>query len=95
MGVHVVDLVRIQAGIAQSIVHAAGGALPVLRRLGHMMSVTAHTVADQLGINGSAAGSGVLVFLQHHNPRAVAQHKAVAVPVPGPAGGFRIVVAGR
>ena len=41
-----------------------------------------------------AARFGVLVFLEHQHAGAFAQHETVAVLVPGPAGGGRIVVAG-
>ena len=60
-----------------------------------MEGVVAHPEADQLGQNVRATPACVLVLLEHHGARAVAEHETVAVLVPGPAGGHRIVVAGR
>src|SRR5690606_34998151 len=61
---------------------------------GHVVGITAHAEAHQLGIDVRPTGLRVLVLFQHQYPGAVAQHEAVAVQVPGAAGGFRVVVAG-
>src|SRR3989338_7032026 len=54
-----------------------------------MVSVAAHAVTGQLRINLRSACLGVLVFFQHQHPRAFTDHKAVAILVPGAAGGGR------
>ena len=47
--------------------------------------VGAHSVPGELAIDTRTARLRVLVFLQHQDPGALAQHEAVAVDVPRPA----------
>ncbi len=91
MGVEIVDLVGIDAGAAQRLDHAAARAVHVGRS--HMVSVGAHPEADKLGVDARAALPGTLIVLKHQHAGTLAHHEAVAVAVPGAAGGGRIVVA--
>src|SRR5581483_12308864 len=75
--------------------HAAARAVAIVRRGSDVEGVAGHAKTDQLGIDARAAFARVLVFLQHDHPGAVAEHKAVAILVPWPAGALRIVVARR
>ena len=80
MGIEVLDLIGIDAGIAQRVDH--GAAWAVHARRGHVTSIGTHAKTDQFGVNFGAAGFGVFVLFQHHHARAFAQHKAVTVFVP-------------
>ena len=91
--VEVLDLVGVDAGVAQRGHHRALRAVDVRR--GHVVGVGAHAEADQLGIDLRAAPLRVLVLLEHQHAGAFAEHEAVAVLVPGTRGGRRIVVARR
>ncbi len=93
MGVDVVHLGLVEFGVGQRDRHALTGPLAVRRRGSHVVSVAVHAEADELRIDVRAASPRMLVFLEHHDAGAVAQHEAVAVAVPRPAGAFRIVVA--
>ena len=48
-----------------------------------------------LTVDARAARLGVLVFLDHQHPGALAQHETVAVLVPGTTGALRVIVARR
>src|SRR3989344_771401 len=93
VGVDVLHLVGIQPGVAQGVAHAARRALAAFRRAGHVIRVPAHAETHELAINFRAAFFRVLIFLEHHHARALAQDETVAVLVPRAAGGFRTVVA--
>ena len=55
----------------------------------------AHAEADQLGVDPGAAPLRVLVLLEHDDAGALTEDEAVAVLVPGPRRGLRVVVSGR
>ena len=92
VGVQVIDLVGINPGIAHGRDHGASRTVHIGR--GHMTGVGAHAKASQLGVNPGATGFGVFVLFEHHHTAALAQHKTVAVFVPGARGGGRVVIAG-
>ncbi|MNP15325.1 hypothetical protein D3C76_1076790 [compost metagenome] len=93
MGVDVADLFRLDVGITQGVGHAAGSAFAGVGWRSHVVGVTAHAEADQLGIDGRAAGLGVLQFFEHQGTGTVGQHEAVTALVPRAAGPGRLVVA--
>src|SRR5690606_9426599 len=93
--VEVADLLRVHAGVLERRGHAAGRALAVLAGGGHVEGVGAGAEAGQLAVDAGAALLRVLVFLQHQDAGAVAEHETVAVLVPGTGGAGRLVVAGR
>ena len=90
--VHVLDLVGIEPCVAQCRMHPPLRAVAVRR--GDVVRIRAHAVSGQLAVDARAAPLRVLVLFEDHYPGALAQHEAVAVLVPGAAGGRRIVVAG-
>ena len=63
-------------------------------RRGHVIGVAGKAVADHFGVDLRAARLRMLVFLEHHHPRALAHHEAVAGFVVRPAGfrGFVVEV---
>src|SRR5690606_27898864 len=75
--------------------HAARRTVAVFARCGHVEGIGAGAEAGELAVDARAALLRGLVFLQHQDAGAVAEHEAVAVLVPGPRGAGRIVVAGR
>ena len=68
-------------------------AVAVFGRRGDVVRIGAHAVAGELAVDARAARLGVLELLEHQHARALAQHEAVAVDVPGAAGRRGIVVA--
>ena len=93
MGVDIVDLFGIDACIPERVLHAAGGAFTPGRRLGHVISVGAHAISHQLGIDGRPSASGMFQLLEHQNTGAIAEYKAVTIPIPGPTRQFGFVIA--
>src|SRR5690606_29086302 len=94
VGVDVIDVLGIDAGVGQRRDHALARALAVFRRRGDVIGIAALAHADQLAVDLRAARLGVFVFLQHQHAGAVGQHEAVAVLVPGTRSALGIVVAG-
>ena len=92
VSVQVVDLVGTDTRIAHGIEHGAAWSVHAGR--GHVTSVGAHAVPPQLGVNFRASGFGMFVLFEHHHTSAFAQHKTVAVLVPGARSSCRVVVAG-
>ena len=90
--IQVVDLVRVHSGIAQGAEHRAARAVHVGG--GHVAGIGAHAEARQLGVNLGATGFGVFVLFEHHHAATLAQHKTIAVLVPGARGGCGVIVAG-
>ena len=64
----------------------------VAGRRGNVISVAAHAVADNFGINLRAAGFGMLIFFQHQSTRALAHDKTAAGLVPRTGSLFRAIV---
>src|SRR3546814_17958733 len=87
----VVDLIRIDAGIAQRVLHAATRA--VIARQGDVIRIAGHAEADQLGVDFCTALFGMLEIFEQQHARAIAEHAAVPVLVPRTAGAFPILVA--
>ena len=93
--VHVMHLVRIDAGVLHRGEHAARCAAAVLEGCRDVVRVRAHAEADDFRIDLRAARLGVLVLFEHHHARTLAQHEAVAVAVPWTRGRGRIFIARR
>ena len=92
--IDVVTSVRAKPGIGQRPPHRARRPVPGRIRLGRVKCVGGRGLAQHLGIDARAAGQRMLVLLQHHHRRALADHKPVPLGVKGPAGLGRRVVAG-
>ena len=90
--VEVLNLINIDFGVGQCTQHSAARAVHAGRS--HVAGVSTHAETGKLAINPGTTRFGVFVFFEHHHAGALAQHKAVAVFVPGTAGGLRVVVAG-
>src|SRR6266851_4794623 len=60
-----------------------------------MKSVCGHAVADNLRVDASSTLLRAFEFLQDHDARALADHKAIPIPLKRPAGVLWIVVARR
>ncbi len=52
----------------------------------HMIGVARQAIADHFGVDLGAALPGALIFLEHHDARALAHDEAVAAFVPRAAG---------
>ena len=93
VGIDVVDLVGVDAGIDQRGGHGTARSVDVGRR--HVVGIGAHTKTGELGVNLGATRLGMLILLEHQHTGTFTKHKAVTVLVPGPGGGLRVIVAGR
>src|SRR5215471_19605844 len=90
--IDVIDRFRLDPGAPQGITHRAKGAVAVFRWCGQMIRVARHAVADDLGVDLGAAPPGVMVFLEHKNPGALAHDEAISITVPRSGGPRRVVV---
>src|SRR5689334_1422310 len=96
MGVDVADVLWLKLGIGEGVEHDSVGAIAVFGRLGDVVGVAAHAVADDLSKNFGAAAAGEFQFFQNKDAGALADYEAVALRVPGTAGLFgRIVTGGK
>src|SRR5579864_68200 len=94
MSVDVADVLGLHFRVPRSIFHDPQTALVLRRRLGHVISVTAHSVADNLGDRLCTTGKSVFEFFKNQDSRALADHETVAIAVPRAAGFLRLVIAG-
>ena len=92
MGIEVLNLINIDAGIFQR--HGHGTTWAVNVWCSHVVSISTHAKADDFGVNLCAARLGVLVFFQHDNTAALAQDKTITVFVPGARRCFGIFITG-
>ena len=92
MCVDVIYVFRIQAGIFQGTGNGQCRAFFVRR--GNVVSIGAHTEADDFGVDFRTAFFGVFQFFQHQHARAFADNEAVAAFVPRTGSGSRVVVTG-
>jgi len=87
VGVDVIDVGRLQAGVADRFTHHAVGAFAVGDGAADVVSVAAHAVAHDLGQDRRTAAFGAFQFFENENARAFADNESVAVA--GPRGGRR------
>ena len=90
MRVQIVNLIRVDAGIAHGIDHGPARAIQIGR--GHVTGVGTHAKAGQFGINLRTPCFGVFVFFEHHHAATFAQNKPVSITVPWPRCGGGIVI---
>ena len=93
VGVDVIDIAGIDAGIFKRLRHGVCGGHAVLIGSGDMSAVATDAVPVHFGVDSRAAGFCVLEFFQDQQAGAFAENKAVAVAIEGSAGFFGIVVA--
>ena len=89
--IEVLNLARVQSGIAQGGLHRTLG--PVHTRRRHVERVRTHAEPAQLGVDSRTPASRMLVLLEDHDTGTFAQYKTVAVLVPGARRRVRIVIA--
>src|SRR6266516_2715196 len=94
MGIDVINLIGRYAGVLERELHGARCAFTVWWRRGHVVSVRGKAVSCDFTVNLRASRFGVLQFLDHHNPRAFAHHKTVAVTIERPGDALGLIVAG-
>ena len=78
MGINIPDLLRRHTGVAQRLLQAEGDPARLRVRLGHVVGIRAHAVADDLSVNGGPTALRLLELFQDEHPSTFAQHKAVA-----------------
>ena len=93
MGVDVVDVVGVPAGVAEGGPHRLGRADALLVRGGDVVGVGRVAAAEHLGVDRRAARLRVLVLFEDQDAGPFAEDEAVAVLVERPAGALRVVVA--
>jgi len=67
VSVDVVDVFAVEPRVAQGVLHAARRPLAVLLGRGHVVSVTAHAVTGELGVDRGPALLRVLQLLEHQH----------------------------
>ena len=86
MGIDVVDLGRVDAGVLERDRRGARGLGAVGARLDHVVRVGRRAVAEQLGVGDRPARLGHLSRLEHQQRRALAHDEPVAPAVERPLG---------
>ncbi len=92
VGVDVVHVLRLGAGVPQRHLHRPHRSATTRQRRGQVVRVGARAVAHDLGVDGGAAVARVVELFQHHDASALADDEAGAVAVEGPRGAARVVV---
>src|SRR5262249_9420778 len=83
MGINIPDFLRRHAGIVQRLLQTQSDPTRFRVRLGHMVGIGAHAVADNLSVNGGTTALRLLEFFQHEHTRTFAQYEAVAPFIKG------------
>ena len=92
MRVHVADHVRRHAAVRQRVAHRPGGIAALRVRLGDVMGVGRHAVAEDLGVDAGTPRLCPSQLLEHQHRAALGKDEAVAAGVEGTAGALGIVV---
>ena len=93
--VDVVDGVGVELSVPEGGEHTVPGTFAVLRGCGHVVCVGVHSYPTDLRVDARPARLRPFVVFEDEDTGAVAEHEAVAVPVPGTARRLRVVVARR
>ena len=78
MSVDVPDLRRLYLGIVQRVQHDSICAVTILRRLGNVVGVPTHAIADNFSQNIGSTPAGKLQIFKYQNARALANHESIA-----------------
>ena len=92
MGIDVHYVLRVHSGIGHGLTDRAG--LTVLGGGGDVVGVRCHATAGHVRVHAGAAGTCVLLGLQHHDRGPLAEHEPVTVTVVRPRGVLRGVGTG-
>ncbi len=96
VGVHIVDVSEAETRFLERHLHRTVAAATLWMRGGDMIGIAGQAIADDFGIDVSAALLGMLIFFEHDHARAFAHDETVAVDVIGTARLFgRVVEGGR
>mgnify|MGYP000381767733 CR=1 FL=1 len=80
-GIDVIDIGGVEFGIGQCILHGTGRPSPKFIWGSDVSRIAGPTVAEDLRIDASPTGFGVLQFLEHQDSAALAEDKAVAIAI--------------
>ena len=95
VGVDVVNLAGVEAGVLQGELHGASRAPPFRVGSGHVVAVGAQTVAHHLSEDGGATAAGVFVLFEDDHASPLRHDEPVAIAVEGPTGAVGGVIASR
>ncbi|MNO92337.1 hypothetical protein D3C76_839090 [compost metagenome] len=96
MGIEVLDIRSLDAGLSQGRHHGAASAVSILRAGGKVIGIGAGAIPHQLHYGGGAPGQGVFQGLNHQDPGPFAHHKPVAVDIERAGGRLGIIgIGGR
>ena len=93
MRVEVVNLIDIDARIAQGVRHTPGSAFTILARSSHVVGIRAHAEPGKFAIDPRTTSLGMLIFFKHQHTGTFTEYKAGAHLVPRTTGRLRIIVA--
>src|SRR6516165_3381061 len=91
--VDVANIFGREFGVLQRRFHHAKSAVAVFRRLGDMIRVTAHPVADNLRKNRRVAPLSMFERLQNQYPRTFSDHESISRGVEWATGLFWLIIA--
>ena len=95
VGVDVVNLAGVEAGVLQGELHGASRAPPFRVGSGHVVAVGAQSVAHHLGEDGGPTAAGVFVLFEDDHASPLRHDEPVAIAVEGPTGAVGGVIASR
>ncbi len=95
VGIDVVNLLRLQTRVTDSVDHGPAGTLATGGWRRDVISIIAHAKTDHLAIDGGSASPSMLQLFQHDHPGTVTQYETITAFIPGTAGFFRLIVTGR
>ena len=92
VGIQVLNLGCVHAGLAQCLLHGAAGAVAIFGPGGHVVRVGAGAIAHQLGDGCGAACQGMLQLFDDQQAGAFAHDETIAGLIEGARGALRGVV---
>ncbi|MNQ80061.1 hypothetical protein D3C85_950260 [compost metagenome] len=96
MGIEVLDIRRLNAGLSQGRHHGAACAVAIFGTGGEVIGVGTGAIAHQLHYGGGAPGQGVFQGFNHQDPGPFAHDKPIAVDIERTGGRFGIIgIGGR
>ncbi|MNI62163.1 hypothetical protein D3C73_1174690 [compost metagenome] len=91
MGIEVLDIRRLNAGLSQGRHHGAACAVAIFGTGGEVIGVGTGAIAHQLHYGGGAPGQGVFQGFNHQDPGPFAHDKPIAVDIEGAGGRFGVI----
>ena len=92
MRIQVLDLGRLDTGLAQCLLHGTTSTIAIFRAGGHVIGVGTGAVADQFGEWRGTTGQGMFQLLDHQQAGTLAHDKTITGLIEGPGSELRRLV---